>query len=196
MQQSIIATMIKFLYIPFFLLFVSTTFGQSPCEYVTNVSDSLGVYKETPEQLMYERNFGGTKSNIYFSLAQNDEMPLLNVQFINQSKDFIKVKCLDKNSRMFITLDNGKIITLMHIDLENCGSNVRDNNKNNRAMTGIFMFVKGSMEDLKRSPILTIRIRYAAESEDLIIKESFVAEIDGKKYAPSSYFQRNLRCIE
>lgn len=186
----------KSLYSTFLLFVFGTIFAQSPCEYVSNVSDSLGVYKETSEYLMHERNFGGSTSLVYFSLAQSDGMPILNVQFINKSKDFIKVRCLDKNSRLFVQLDNGKIITLLHIDRENCGTNLRDKGINNRVMNGVFMFLKGSVEDLKRSAISTIRVRYATESDDLIIKSELLSETDGKRYTPNSYFMTTLKCIE
>lgn len=186
----------KLLYYSIFLLFFGSISAQNPCEYVSNVTDSLGVYKETSEYLMHERNFGASTSLVYFSLAQNDGMPILNVQFINKSKDFIKVRCLDKNSRLFIQLDNGKIVTLLHIDQENCGTNLRDKGVNNRVMNGVFMFLKGSIEDLKKSPVSTIRVRYATESEDIIIRSELLSETSGEKYTPNTYFMTTLKCIE
>lgn len=178
------------------LLIFSFSYAQKPCEYVANVSDSLGIYKETAEYLVHERNFGGTSSLLYFSLAQNDGMPILNVQFITKSKSFIKVKCLDKASRLFIQLDSGKIVTLLHIDQENCGTNLRDNDLNNRVMNGVFLFLQGSIEDLKNSPMSTIRIRYSSESEDVIMRSELKSETNGKTYSPSTYFMNNLKCIE
>ncbi len=188
--------MMRFIYVSFTLLMFISGFAQKPCDYTANVSDSEGIYKETPDYLMHERKFGDNTSLTYFSLAQTDGMPTLNVQFINKSKDFIKVKCLDKNSRLFIQLDNGKIVTLVHIDQDNCGTNIRDNGVNNRIMNGIFMFMKGSMADLKESPISTIRVRYATDSEDIILKSELTSEIDGKTYQPNTYFMNFLYCVE
>lgn len=188
--------MIKFLLSTFSILIGTFGFAQAPCSYVANVSDSIGVYKETPDYLIHERKFGATTSLIYFSLAQTDGMPTLTAQFITKSKDFIKVKCLDKNSRLFISLDNGKIVTLVYADQENCGTNIRDKGVNNRVMNGIFVFLKGSIEDLKSSPMSTMRIRYATDSEDIILKSDFKSEFDGKSYEPSTYFIKNLHCVQ
>ena len=41
-----------------------------------------------------------------------------------KSKDFLKANCFDKNSKLFLQLDNGKIITLLHLDQESCGTMV------------------------------------------------------------------------
>jgi hypothetical protein len=71
-----------------FFLLTFTAFAQKPCEYSTNVTDSIGTYKITNEYLVSEKNFGGTSSYIFFSLAQTDGLPTLNMQLIQKSKDF------------------------------------------------------------------------------------------------------------
>ena len=89
------------------LLWISATlFAQKPCEYSVDVKDSIGTYKETKSCIVHERNFGGTSSYVFFSLALTDGMPTLNVQTLQKSKDFIKANCLDKNSKVFLQLDN------------------------------------------------------------------------------------------
>ena len=75
--------MMRFIYVSFTLLMFISGFAQKPCDYTANVSDSEGIYKETPDYLMHERKFGDNTSLTYFSLAQTDGMPTLNVQFIN-----------------------------------------------------------------------------------------------------------------
>jgi len=135
-------------------LLTFTAFAQKPCEYSVNVNDSIGSYKVTNEYLMSEKYFGGSFNYIFFSLAQTDGLPTLNLQSIQKSKDFIKANCFDKNSKIFLQLENGKIVTLMHIDQENCGTLVRDDKGfDNRINTGIFMFMKDNYEELKKSPI-------------------------------------------
>lgn len=171
--------------------------AQNPCEFSTNVKDSLGSYKNTVDHLVYERNFAGTSSNMYFSLAVTDDLPTLNMQYIQKSKDFITANCLDKNSRIYLQLDNGKIITLLHIDQENCGTTVRNaEGFNIRILSGYFMFIKENYAELKKSPVSLMRIRYATETVDYIFKEDLKAEIDGKTYHPGSYFVNSLHCIE
>jgi hypothetical protein len=173
------------------------SYAQTPCDFSSNVTDSLGNYKNTRDYIVHERNFAGTSSDMFFSLALTDGMPTLNIQYIQKSKDFIKANCLDKNSRMYLQLDNGKIVTLRHIDQENCGTTVRSGEGfNNRIMSGYFMFVKDSFAELKSSPVSVMRIRYATETIDYIFKRELTSELDGKTYTPGDYFIRNLRCIE
>lgn len=171
--------------------------AQKPCEYATDVVDSIGTYKATKDFIFYEKNFGGTSSRLFFSLVLTDELPTLNTQFITRSKEFIKAYCFDKNSKMYLQLANGKVVTLVHIDSENCGTSLRDpkGGATNRVHSGIFMFMKDSFEELKKSPVILMRIRYGGETVDYIVKSEFVSESDGKTYKPETYFMDNLRCI-
>lgn len=171
--------------------------AQTPCDYTANVNDSLGVYKSTKEVIMSEKVFAGNSSYIFFSLTLNDGFPTLNMQLIQKSKGFIKVNCFDKNSKLFLQLNNGKIITLLHIDQENCGTMIRDDNGfDNRVNSGIFMFLKGSIEDLKSAPLSMMRIKYLTESEDYIIRKELKSELNNQIYQPETYFIDNLQCIE
>ena len=180
-----------------FFLLTFSAFAQKPCEYSANVTDSLGTYKVTNEYLMNEKNFGGTFNYLFFSLAQTDGLPTLNVQSIQKSKDFIKVNCFDKNSKILLQLQNGKIVSLRHIDQENCGTLIRDDKGfNNRVNTGIFVFVKDNFEELKKSPVTLMRVKYLTNIEDYIIKTEITSEMNGKVYKPDSYFMENIRCVE
>ncbi len=179
------------------LLFsASVAFAQKPCDFSTDVKDSLGVYKSTREYSFYEKVFAGKASHIFFSLVKTDETLALNVNFITKSSDFVKANCLDKNSRMYLQLSNGKVVTLIYAGDENCGTSVRDqNNKNNRIQTAVFLFMKSNYEELKKSPVDLMRIRYGTETVDYIIRSEFVSEQDGKTYMPSTYFMNTLHCI-
>ena len=116
---------------------------------------------------------------------------------IQKSKGFIKANCFNKNSRLYLQLNNGKVITLVHTELEYCGSMLRDENGfDNRVIVGNFMFMKGTMEDLKSSPLSLMRIKFLSETEDYIIKKELVSELNGKTYQPETYFINNLKCIE
>ena len=173
------------------------SFAQTPCDYSTNVKDSLGNYKSTIEYLMSEKVFGGNSSYIFYSLALTDGLPTLNVQLIQKSKGFLKANCFDKNSKLFLQLNNGKIITMLHIDQENCGTMIRDDKGfDNRVTTGIFLFLKGTLDDLKSAPLSMMRIKFLTESEDFVIKKEFKSELNDKIYEPETYFVNNLRCIE
>ncbi len=79
-------------------------------------------------------------------------------------------------------------MTLLHIDQENCGSLLRDNEGyDNRVLSGIFMFVKGSIEDLKSSPVNLMRIKYLTDIEDYVINKGIQIR-DEQRGVPS----RNL----
>ena len=175
----------------------STIFAQKPCDYSTNVTDSLGTYKSTREYMICEKNFAGTSSYIFFSLLSTDGMPTLNVQLIQKSKSFLKANCFDKNSKLFLQLNNGKIITLLHIDQENCGTMIReDKGYDNRVITGEFMFMKDSFEQLKSSPISMMRIKYLTDTEDYVLKKEFTSELNNEIYQPETYFINTIKCIE
>lgn len=181
----------------FLLTFTVFAQKQKPCEYSVNVNDSIGSYKVTNEYLMSEKYFGGNFSYIFFSLAQTDGLPTLNLQLIQKSKDFIKANCFDKSSKIFLQLENGKIVTLMHINQENCGTLVHDDKGfDNRINTGIFVFMKDSYEELKKSPISIMRIKYLTNIEDYIVKRELTSELTSKVTNPNTYFMENIRCVE
>lgn len=180
----------------FTLTFCVSLNAQNPCEYSSNVTDSIGDYKATKNYLVYEKNFAGTSSYMYFSLALTDGLPTLNMQFLQKSKDFIKANCLDKNSRIYLQLENGKIVSLLHIDSQDCGTGVRNEETNNRVLAGYFLFPKESLEELKKSPVLLMRIKYTTETADYILKPELKSELDGKTYDAAHYFINTLRCLD
>jgi len=178
-------------------LISGTLFAQKPCEYSANVTDSIGTYKSTKEYIIYEKNFAGNTNYIFYTLALTDGTPTLNINFIQKSKEFLKANCFDKNSKLFLQLNNGKIITLLHIDQENCGTLIRDEKGfDNRILTGTFMFMKGSFEELKSSPVNMMRIKYLTDIEDYVIKKEFQSELNNQVYQPETYFVNYLHCIE
>ncbi len=71
-----------------------------------------------------------------------------------------------------------------------------DKGYDNRILTGTFMFMKGSFEDLKSSPVNMMRIKYLTDMEDYVIKKEFQSELDNQFYQPETYFINNLYCIE
>ena len=188
MKQAILLT----------LFFISNTiFAQIPCEYSTNVSDSIGTYKTTKDYMIYEKNFAGNFKYIFFTLTSTNRTPTLNINLIQKSKDFLKANCFDVNSKIFLQLNNGKIISLLHIDQESCGTLIRDDKGfDNRILTGTFMFLKGSMEELKSSPVNMMRIKYLTDMEDYVIQKEFQSELNNQVYEPETYFMNNLHCAE
>lgn len=177
-------------------LFTITSFAQKDCEYSTNVTDSAGVYKSTKEYLIHERFFGNNKTAIYFSLINADGLLSLSIQLIQKDTEFIPAKCFDKNSKIYFQLTNGKIITMLGLEQETCGNSVRNENENARFVTGYFLFMKDSFEDLKNIPISFMRIKYSGDTEDYILKPELRSEFDNTTYFPENYFINFLKCVE
>ena len=186
----------KYLFLIVIFLFSLNIAAQKPCEFSVNVKDSIGIYKETKSAIVHEFIFGNTSKYVFFALALTDEMPSLTVQILQKSKDFLKINCLDKNSRVFFELENGKVISLIASDQENCGAPVKDDlGFNNRILSGTFLFLNGTIADLKTSPVSTMRIKFTTESQDFIFKKELVSEMDQKTYFPGNYFIDYLPCI-
>ena len=178
------------------ILFSIPSFAQKECEYSTNIKDSLGTYKSTKDYIIHERVVGNNQTTIYFSLINADGLLSLNVQMVQKSPDFIAAKCFDKDSKIYIQLNNGKIVTLRGINQESCGNSVRNNNENNRILGGYFLFMKDSFQELKNSPISFIRIKFSGETVDYITKSTLKSEVDKKTYNPDHFFMDYLKCIE
>ena len=84
---------------------------------------------------------------------------MLVVQQIQKNNAFIPVNCLDKKSKIIFQLANGKIVTLVHSDLESCSQlNYDSETKDNiRILTGYFYFTPSNYEELSKSSICEIR---------------------------------------
>ena len=187
----------KHLFLLTLFVFSFSLLAQKPCEYSSNVTDSIGTYKETKQYMISEKNFAGTSSYLFYSLALTNGVPSLNLQLLQKSKEFMKANCFDKNSKLFLQLNNGKIVTLIHIEQENCGTMLRDyNGFDNRINSGIFLFTKDGFEELKKSPVSLMRIKYLTDTEDYILKKEFKSELNNETYYPETYFIDNLRCLE
>lgn len=189
----------KSIFLTLTLLTFGSVWAQKDCQYVSNVTDSIGVYKATPSYIVHERNFGDAQATVFFSLINADGLPSLKVQLIQKSKDFIPARCFDKNARVILQLADGKIVSLFALDSESCAESIRNGMEggfNNRLLTGYFLFVKESMVALRNSPVQILRIKYSSETVDYVLKNELVSEIDQKTYQPDTYFVNYLKCID
>jgi hypothetical protein len=171
-------------------------FSQKDCVYSSDVKDSIGTYKATKDYLMHERYFGNKKKAIYFSLINADGLPSLSVQIIQKDSEFIMAKCFDKNSKIYLQLANGKIFTLLGMEQETCGTFLRKESENIRILTAYFLFMKDNYEELKKSPISLLRIKFSGETEDFVLKSELTSELDKETYYPENYFINFLKCVE
>ena len=174
-----------------------TVNAQDDCQY-TVISNEAGTeIKTTSDYLMYEKVFGGTSQFIFFSMANNEGTPVLNFQLLAKSKEFPPAYCLDKSSKIYIQLLNGKIITLLSATDDACSKLIYDGSEKNniRVLSGSFFFTKGSIEELESSTITFIRVKYASETMDYPIRKELQSETIKGKYFPEAYFRKNLKCI-
>ena len=187
----------KKIVIALFLFATLCAFSQKPCEIETNVTDSLGTYKSTKQFIVFERSFAGNSTDIFFSLSSNNGVLSLEAQLLKRSSGFINANCFDANSRIYLQLNNGKIVTLLYVGNDTCGTLIQnENSPNSRIMTGSFVFSKENYEELKVSPVTFMRIKFAGETIDYPFRSEFTAELDKKTYQPENYFMNYLNCIE
>ena len=181
-----------------FIVLTSKIAAQIPCEYSANITDSLGTYKSTKEFLVHERNLGLSESYIFLSLLNSNGTPLLDVKSIQKSSEFIKANCMDASTKVIFQLMDGKIITLLHNSESSCGNYAQnpDDKKNVRFISGLFLFLKGTMEDLKKSPISIMRLQYATGKIDYVMPKEIKSQFTKTTEYPERFFINNLSCVE
>jgi hypothetical protein len=187
----------KKIIIALFLLTNLSIYAQKPCEIDTDINDTVGSYKSTKQYMIFERSFAGNSTNIFFSLTNTNGVLGIEAQILQRSSEFIKAICLDASSKIYLQLQNGKIVTLIHAGSDSCGTLVRDEkNGNNRIVTSTFLFAKENYEELKVSPVTFMRIQYSGETVDYPFRSGFVSLLDKKMYEPERYFMNYINCIE
>jgi hypothetical protein len=182
----------------FLLLFIqSIAFAQKPCELATNITDSIGTYKETKSCLVYEKVFGNSAQLIFLSLASENDTPVLKVQIIQKSKDFITPKCLDTASKMFFQLSNGKVYSLVYADEGKCDNLIYNqlDNENNRFLEATFFFLKNDFEDLKKHSISLMKINYSSGAVDYVLPKQIISEKLNTTFKPEDFFKDNYNCL-
>ena len=187
----------KNLVIVLFLLANLSVIAQKPCEIDSNINDSIGTYKSLKQSIIFERSFAGNSTTIFFTLSSTNGVLALETQQLQSSSDFIKANCLDSNSKIYLQLNNGKIVTLLYVGNETCGTLINnDKGKNTRITSGGFVFSKENYEELKVSPVTFMRVKFATETIDYPFKTEIISELDKKTYQPENYFIDYLKCIE
>lgn len=174
-----------------------TASAQEPCEH-TIITSGGKEYKSTKDYVVYEKVFGTTSTFVFFSMSLPEGIPVLNFQLLAKSQEFPKAYCLDKSSRIYLQLENGKVVTLISALDENCANLIYDNeSKNNiRVLSGSFLFTKGSIEELEKSPVTMMRVKYSTETVDYPVRKELTSETNNTKYFPEMYFKNHLKCLE
>lgn len=187
----------RFRIIVLFLFVQAFAFAQIPCEFITNITDSIGTYKETKSCLVYEKVFGNSAQLIFLSLASENETPILKVQVVQKSKDFITPKCVETASKIYFQLSNGKIYTLIYTDEGRCDKLIYSGveKENNRFLETNYFFLKNDFEDLKKYSISLMKINYSSGGVDYVLPKTIVSEKIGVTYSPENFFKDNYDCL-
>lgn len=182
-----------------FLLLVQFSYSQEkPCEYELDIATDTSSTRVLKDKIIDESVFGKTTSFLTFKLFNVDGFIGLNFQYLQKSKDFLTPICIDKNSKIFLEMANGKQVKLINsLDTETCNDLQYDAvEKNNlRILSGFFYFTPENFEDLKTSKVYLIKIEAATGDLNFVIKPELKSEIYKDTSNPDTYFMNNLNCL-
>ncbi|MFA7444687.1 MAG: hypothetical protein WCY89_01975 [Flavobacteriaceae bacterium] len=187
--------MMRFVFL-FFL--VSLYCSAQNCHYEIDFQNDSLSYRETKKFLIYEHEFGKKSNYMFLSLANDNGFPILNLQRVQKSDTFIETECLDKNSRIFIQLTNGKIYTLIHQEKEVCSARFSTGTPENvRVLNSTFFFMKDDFEDLKKHPVSLMQIRYGTgDKTHYVFEKELISKNLGVTTEPQKFFIENYSCVE
>ena len=95
------------------LLTLSVNAQKKDCIYDIEEKNDSTSLRVLPNVLMHEKIFGNTNEYLFFALLNDNGTPMLSIQQLQKSKDFIKTNCIAKNSKIYIDVKinkNGEII--------------------------------------------------------------------------------------
>ena len=168
------------------------------CDFeINDLTDSTSV-KVLPEKIMNENIFGETTSLLSFKLYEIDGVLGLNFQYIQKSKNFLNPYCIDKHTKIYLELNNGKQVKLINsVSEESCNELTYDAvNKNNiRILNGYFNFTKENFEDLKTEKVILFRIESEIGNLSFILSSKLDSEIIKKSFQPEQFFIEALPCF-
>lgn len=171
---------------------------EKDCKYFQNYKNNFETYKSTRLSLVYLRNYSGTNERIYFSLAKKNEIPYINAELIykGSNEEYGSDKCFGDNSKIVFTLKGGKIITLLHIEADDCYKNqvngVRDVSRN---LSGSFRLLQEDIEALKANQLESMQVVFQTGQQDYVFQTTAYSEVENNTYEPQIYFQKYLNCI-
>lgn len=189
----------KFLKLAALLLFTHFSFAQDKtCEFEIDIATDTSSSRVLKDKIIDESVFGNTTSFLTFKLFEVDGFLGLNFQYLQKSKDFLTPICIDKNTKIYLELSNGKQVKLVNsTDIETCNDLQYDEiNKNNlRILSGFFYFTPENFQDLKTEKVYLIKITANTGDVDFVIKPELNSEIYKTKSTPDTYFMDYLKCL-
>jgi hypothetical protein len=181
------------------LLFINLSFSQDKiCDFEMNIVTDTSSTRVLTDEIIDENVFGNTTSFLTFKMFEVDGVLGINFQYLQKSKDFLSPICIDKNTKIYLELSNGKQVKLINsTDAEACNDLQYDAvNKNNvRVLAGFFYFTPENFQDLKTEKIYLIKITANTGDVNFVIKPTLNSEIYKTKSTPDTYFIENLKCL-
>lgn len=179
-----------------FLIYTSIYAQQNDCQYSINVKDSLGTLRETKSELIQETVFGNKSELLYLSLINNNDTPLLSLQFIDKDSEYFVPKCINQGAKLFLQLNSGEIYTLINAESQCANLLSTDTGKYTRILTVNYYFTKKDFEALKNEPLSFIKIIFSTGSKDYSISKELKSESVPGIWHPNQYLMKNFSCIE
>lgn len=183
----------------YLLIFSTNSFAQNKdCMFEVNEETDSTYTKVLPEKIIYESVFGSTTRFLSFKLYNIDGIMGLNFQYVQKSMNFLSSTCIDKDTKIYLQLSNGKEVKLINsLDQETCNSlNIDPISKNNiRVLNGYFNFTKENFEYLKTEKVYLVRIVTITGEERFIINSELKSEINKETSHPDQFFIEYLPCF-
>ena len=180
-------------------LFINLTFSQDKiCDFEMNIVTDTSSTRVLTDEIIDESIFGNTTSFLTFKMFEINGVLGINFQYLQKSKGFLSPICIDKSTKIFLELSNGKQVKLINsADLESCNELQYDAiNKNNvRVLSGFFYFSPENFQDLKTEKVYLIKIKANTGDLNFVIKPILNSEIYKTKSTPDTYFMENLKCL-
>lgn len=183
----------------YLLIFSTNSFAQNKdCLFEVNEETDSTYTKVLPEKIIYESVFGSTTRFLSFKLYNIDGIMGINFQYVQKSMNFLSSTCIDKDTKIYLQLSNGKEVKLINsLDQETCNSlNIDPISKNNiRVLNGYFNFTKENFEYLKTEKVYLVRIVTITGEERFIINSELKSEINKETSHPDQFFIEYLPCF-
>ena len=181
------------------LILTNLSFAQDKaCEFEIDIATDTSSTRVLKDKIIDESVFGNTTSFLTCKLFEVDGILGVNFQYLQKSKDFLSPICMDKNTKIFLELSNGKQVKLVNsTDIETCNELQYDAiNKNNlRVLSGFFYFTPENFIDLKTEKVYLIKIAANTGDVNFVVKPELNSEIYKTKSTPDTYFIDNLKCL-